>query len=195
MRIIAAGTVMAAMLTARPAAAQEAGDVGITMGYPVAVGVVWHITDAIAIRPDVSMSWTSSESVTTSEPPLPGRPPVTSTSTVEAWNTAVGVSALFYLQTVDRFHVYLVPRAAYLRSSQDLETAGLTSALDTTSNGYLVSGSVGAQVAAHDRFSIFGELGAQYSSQRSEAAFSTSRSENENRTFGLRSAVGVTLYF
>lgn len=195
MRVVAAGTVMAVMLTGGPAVAQEAGDVGITMGYPVAVGVVWHITDAIAIRPDVSMTWTSSESVNTSGPPLPGLPPVTSTSTVDAWNTAVGVSALFYLQTIDRFRVYLVPRAAYLRSSQDLDTGGLTSALDTTSNGYLVSGSVGAQVAAHDRFSIFGELGVQYSSQRSEASFSTSRSENENHTLGLRSAVGVTLYF
>ena len=47
MRVVAAGTVMAVMLTGGPAVAQEAGDVGITMGYPVAVGVVWHITDAI----------------------------------------------------------------------------------------------------------------------------------------------------
>ena len=195
MRLIAAGTVLAILLTGRPAAAQAAGDVGITMGYPVAVGVVWHVTDAIAVRPDVSMTWTSSESVNTTVLPVPGLPPVTSTSTVDAWNTAVGLSALFYVQTVDRLRIYLVPRAAYLRSSQDLETGGLTSALDTTSNGYLVSGSVGAQVAAHDRFSIFGELGMQYSSQRSDASFSTSRSENENRTVGLRSAVGVTLYF
>ena len=195
MRLIAAGTMMAILLTGRPTAAQTAGDVGITMGYPVAVGVVWHVTDAIAIRPDVSMTWTSSESVNTTVLPVPGLPPVTSTSTVDAWNTAVGLSALFYVQTVDRLRIYLVPRAAYLRSSQDLETGGLTSALDTTSNGYLVSGSVGAQVAAHDRFSIFGELGMQYSSQRSDASFSTSRSENENRTLGLRSAVGVTLYF
>jgi hypothetical protein len=194
MRIIAAGTVMAVMLAGGPAAAKAAGDIGITMGYPAAIGVVWHITDAVAIRPDVSMTWTSSESVTTTVLP-PGAPPVTSTSMVDAWNTAVGISALFYLQTADRFRVYLVPRAAYLRSTQDLQSGGLTTAIDTTSNGYLLSGSVGAQVAAHDRFSIFGELGVQYSTQRSEVSFSSSRSENENRTFGLRSAVGVTVYF
>ncbi len=42
---------MVLAVTARPVAAQEAGDVGVTMGYPGAIGVVWHITDGSPCGP------------------------------------------------------------------------------------------------------------------------------------------------
>jgi hypothetical protein len=184
--------------TAAPAAAQEKGDVGLTMGYPAAVGVIWHIADRIAIRPDVSMNWSSSESVRVIESALPGLPPITSDNSATSWSTSVGLSALVTLHTADRFRLYVVPRAAWLRTTIDLEDSvgGISGvSFDETTDGYVVSGALGAQVSAHERFAIFGELGVQYTEQRSSSTLVQSRSENENRTVGLRSAVGVVLYF
>jgi len=188
------GVVMAAAISA-PAAAQERGDVGVTMGYPPAIGVVWQVTGGLALRPDVSLTWTSSESTSTLTI-VPGLTPVTSTSTVEARNISVGLSALVTLHAADRFRLCLVPRGAWVRSTVDIG-GGLAGEanVDTTTDGWLASGGVGGQVAVHDRFAIFGEAGVQYSSQRGTTALTTSQSEDETRTFGLRSAVGVTVYF
>ncbi len=196
MRVRVVGLLILAALLGRPAAAQEAGDVGITMGYPAGVGVVWHVTDGIALRPDVSVNWTSSESESTTGGLLPGLPPRTTTSSADSWTTAVGLSALFYVRTIDRLRLYVAPRGAYLRSSVDLEDGlGVASTFDTTTDGYLASGSFGAQFSVHDHFALVGELGLQYTSQSASASFLSSRSETESRTAGLRSAVGVTLYF
>ena len=43
-------------LAAAPAAAQEKGNVGITMGFPASVGLLWHATEKIAVRPDAPAS-------------------------------------------------------------------------------------------------------------------------------------------
>lgn len=179
---------------ALPATAQERGAVGVTMGYPAAIGVVWQATDALALRPDVSFTWTSSESVNTVSL-FPGTTPVSTTSTVDAVNTGAGLSALVTLHRADRFRVYLVPRVAYVRSTVDLDAGLAGAAVDTTTNGWLASGGVGAQVAVHDHLAIFGEAGGQYSWQRGTSSLTTSRSEDTTRAAGLRSAVGVILYF
>lgn len=179
---------------ALPATAQERGAVGVTMGYPAAIGVVWQATDALALRPDVSITWTSSESVNTVSL-FPGATPVSTTSTVDAVNTGVGLSALVTLHRADRFRVYLVPRVAYVRSTVDLDAGLAGAAVDTTTNGWLASGGVGAQVAVHDHLAIFGEAGGQYSWQRGTSSLTTSRSQDTTRAAGLRSAVGVILYF
>jgi hypothetical protein len=194
MRANVLGVVMATAMAA-PAAAQERGDVGVTMGYPAALGVVWHVTDRVALRPDVSLTWTSSESTNTLTV-FPGVAPITSTSAVESQSTSLGLSALVTLHRSDRFRLYLVPRAAWVRSTVDLD-GGLAgeATVDTTTDGWLASGGFGGQVAVHDRFAIFGEAGVQYSSQQATSSLTTSRSRDETRTFGLRSAVGVTVYF
>lgn len=185
-----------AMGQARPASAQEAGSVGLTMGYPAAVGVLWHITGGLAVRPDLSLSWTSSESVNTSDLALPGVPPRRITSRADSFQTSIGVSALVYVHTAERLRLYVAPRVAYLRTTVDLDDdSGVVNAFDTHTDGYLVSGSLGAQAAVHERFAVFGEVGLQFTSQRSSSSFSTARLKDENRSVGLRSAVGVTLYF
>ena len=33
--------------------AQDNPRVGLTMGYPTSIGVLWHVTDRIAIRPEI----------------------------------------------------------------------------------------------------------------------------------------------
>ncbi len=194
-RVAAVGMAVALGLgAALPATAQERGAVGVTMGYPAAIGVVWQATDALALRPDVSITWTSSESVNTVSL-FAGATPVSTTSTVDAVNTGVGLSALVTVHRADRFRVYLVPRVAYVRSTVDLDAGLAGAAVDTTTNGWLASGGVGAQVAVHDHLAIFGEAGGQYSWQRGTSSLTTSRSEDTTRAAGLRSAVGVIVYF
>jgi hypothetical protein len=192
MRGLALAT-MVAVVMAAPAAAQDAGSVGLTMGYPAAVGVVWHITERIALRPDVTLSTSTTESTSTIDSIFV---PQVSTTTSTSWSTAVGLSALLYLNSTDQLRFYVAPRAAYLRTSIDIDDdQPLASAFDNTSTGFVAAGAFGVQYNAHDRFAIFGELGAQYTSQSSTSEFLTSRTRGEVRTAGLRSAVGVTLYF
>ena len=67
------------------------------------------------------------------------------------------------MSTIDRLRLYVAPRGAYLRSTVDLEDGvGVASNFDTTTSGYLASGSFGAQFSVHDRFALVGELGLQY---------------------------------
>jgi len=180
----------------RPVSAQEAGDVGVTMGYPGAIGVVWHLTDGIALRPDLTLSRATSESRTLGAE-LFGGAGLASTSTSDGWGTTVGLSALVNVRTIERLRLYLSPRLAYSYSSSDNETGltGSLSAFTATTSGIVASGSFGTQYNVHDRFAIFGELGLQYSSLTTESDFPGSRNEADSTTLGLRSAVGVTFYF
>ena len=62
-RLRAAVLVLPVLFVAQSAAlAQDKGDVGISMGYPVAVGVVFHLTDSVALRPEISFTHISSDS-------------------------------------------------------------------------------------------------------------------------------------
>jgi hypothetical protein len=192
MRGVGLATVVAVVMAA-PAAAQDAGSVGLTMGYPAAVGVVWHVSERIALRPDFSVSTSTTESTSTNDSIFVSQ---VSTTTSTSWSTAVGLSALLYLNAADQVRFYVAPRAAYLRTSIDIDDdQSLAAAFDNTSTGFVAAGAFGVQYNAHERFAIFGELGAQYTSQSSTSEFLTSRTRGENRTAGLRSAVGVTLYF
>lgn len=194
--LVCAFAVMSAL--AAPAAAQDAGRVGVTMGYPGAVGVVWHLTDGIALRPDVSVTRGSSESTTTGTFTGGfGGTPTSSTTMSEGWSTTVGLSALFTVKTIERLRIYLTPRLAWSHSSTDSEagvTGGLSS-FDVTTRGFITSASVGTQYGLHDRFAVFGELGAQYSDLDTRSVSPGTRNRSNNTTLGLRSAVGVIVYF
>lgn len=188
--------VMLLTVTAGPAAGQEAGDVGVTMGYPGAIGVVWHVTDGLALRPDVTLTRTSSESRTTSSSIFEGQS-LSSSNTSEGWGSAVGLSALVNVRTIDRLRLYLSPRVAYSHSTSENETGltGALSAFTATTTGIIASGSFGTQYNVHDRFAIFGEVGLQYTTLTTESDFPGSSNQTDSTTFGLRSAVGVTFYF
>ncbi len=184
------------VVAARSAAAQEAGDVGVTMGYPGALGVVWHVTDGIAVRPDIALTRSTSESTTSATGVFSGSG-LSSTSTSDGWGMTVGVSVLVNVRTIERLRLYLAPRLAYAHSTSDNETglSGALSGFTAKTTGVLASGSFGSQFSLHDRFAVFGELGLQYTTQTTTSDFPGSSTEAEGTTFGLRSAVGVTFYF
>lgn len=188
--------VLVMVMAACPAAAQEAGDVGVTMGYPGAVGVVWHVTSGLALRPDVTVTRNTSESRTTSSSFFEGQS-LSSSTTSEGWGSAVGLSALVNVRTIDRLRLYLSPRVAYSHSTSENESglSGSLSAFTAKTTGIIASGSFGTQYNVHGRFALFGELGVQYTTLTTTSDFPGSRSETDSTTFGLRSAVGVTFYF
>ena len=61
------------------------------MGYPTSVGVIWHLSDAVAVRPEVNLT-TSTTNV--------------SLSSTSATAYGVGVSALFYVKHWDALRAY-----------------------------------------------------------------------------------------
>jgi hypothetical protein len=189
-------TVVGGLITgfaAAPATAQPAGRVGVTMGAPTSVGIVWHLGTRVAIRHEVSLTRTSSEFTTTIF--TFGQPQVISTTT-KTWNTTAGASALLYLRDIDRLRLYLAPRAAYLLASVENESSTAAPGLGTLSSGssgVAASGSFGAQYGPHDRFGIFGEVGVAYSRQKGDTGLA--RTETELRSVGLRSGIGVVVYF
>jgi hypothetical protein len=167
----------ALLLPCSNAVAQDTRKAGITMGYPASIGVLWHATDAIAIRPDFTFSGNS-----LSEPAdLQG----------SSRSMDVGVSALFYMRTYGQVRTYVVPRLDYGRISNT--ESGIPSSQGPTLTRWSssVTGSFGAQCALGDRFSIYGEVGFGYS--HSKLPLSTVPSGSSN-SWGTRSGVGVIFY-
>ena len=191
--IVAAAVFLTVFSTGR-AGAQERGDVGITMGYPAAVGVLFHISDSLAIRPEASFTTASSDITLTS-----------SSSTLYG----VGISALLYVKRWDALRAYVVPRYAYQHGTS-------TSTLDlnlpvtlpinlpdvetkTTIDQHSFGGAFGAQYALHAHFGVFGEVGGAYTISKTSSSLSIplpdSRSNPTGHSFALRSSAGVIFYF
>jgi len=164
--------VMAACGTA---AAQESGQVGITMGFPASIGVIFHVSDAVAVRPEFAFNHTTTESTF-----------FTSTS----WTFGTGVSALFYLHAFDRVRPYVSPRFTYTRGDASSDAIGASGA---TSTGTAFSGSFGAQYSPSSKFSVFGETGFGYTHASSKS--DASSTEIKSNGWGTRAGVGIIFYF
>ena len=164
--------------SARPSSAQETGQAGLTMAFPAAVGVIWHATNELAIRPDFSFSQSGIDSIAFS-----------SSSTA-----SVGVSALFYIRKWDNLHAYLSPRFGYQRVSL---TSTSTTVVAPVTNLYSGSGSFGAEYLLHPRFAVFAETGIIYS--HSNVVGTTSISglaiDSSSHNWGTRAGVGAIVYF
>jgi hypothetical protein len=92
---IAASVAFMLLAGASSASAQQDHRVGLVIGYPASVGVLWHVSEGVALRPDIAINRQSTES--TSMVSTGFAPPQTSTSTTTGWSTSVGLSALFYI--------------------------------------------------------------------------------------------------
>jgi hypothetical protein len=172
------------------------------MGYPTEVGVVWTIADRVAIRPEVN--WTRSTTESTGTSTIFNGTGVTTTfvtTTSETTATGAGVSALLYLAKGEALRAYVAPRFAYSRatasSDRDLPIQIPVPLLTgSTTSTYTVSGSIGAQYSIARRFGVFGEVGLAYGRSTLSASPALSAAgEPTNRTVGIRSGVGVILFF
>ena len=191
-------------LAAPAALAQDDPKVGITMGYPASVGVMWQVNDRVALRPELNVQKASSESTSTIAISLSSVVPgsVVSVTTSDSWQFSAGLSALFYLSTHDALRTYVSPRWAYTRTSNNNSSSTIPSlSLSSTASGQSFAGSFGAQYALGRRFGVFGEVGIVFSRSTvsPEAPALTpgivATSESVAKTLGVRSGAGVILYF
>lgn len=173
---------LCSLVCVRAASAQDTRSFGVTMGYPASIGVLWHLNEAVAVRPEFSFDFFSSESENES--------PLATDTSQDGHSVSVGLSALFYVARWDMTRAYLVPRYAYGRTSSSLE-GPFTILRDSKGNSHDVSMSFGAQHNLGDRFAIYGELGFAY--ERLTTDITTS--ELRTSRFGTRSGVGVVVYF
>jgi hypothetical protein len=179
-RIVCVAGLILFGLRATPARAQDKGDVGLTISTPTAIGVIWHATPRLAIRPEVSFALAETDGE--------GSGPDVGSSSVN-----FGGSALFYAVRWDNLRTYLSPRFTYSWASTDFQSGSST--FDSTQTSWGLSGSLGAQYALGSRFAVFAEAGLLYTSQRSESPSLILTTERTTWTFGSRTAVGGTLYF
>src|SRR3989442_6914007 len=97
-RVFGLGAVL--LLCSGPAArAQEQGKVGITMGYPASIGILWHATEKVALRPELSITGSHSDS-----------------SDSDSVTVGTGLSALFYGAGGNNVRPYISPRFNYAHS-------------------------------------------------------------------------------
>ena len=170
------------------AGAQDQGKVGITMGYPASIGVLWRVSDKVAIRPELSLSGGSAE---------------TSGSSFESesdnWNISTGASVLFYLHKYDQLRTYFSPRFTYSRLSTTNEASGVTnSTTTTTGNSFGGAGLFGAEYSLGNKFAVFGEVGFGLNHTTTEGSSSflpnTSLAKQTGNTWGSRAGIGVIFF-
>ena len=116
---------LATLLTAASIASAQDKKVGLTMGYPSSFGVVWHVSEKVAIRPELSLAGSSAETTAAG-------------FSSESNSTAIGtgISALFYLNTADKLRTYVSPRFTYSHSTTEQRSSSITnsSAKNTTTS-------------------------------------------------------------
>jgi hypothetical protein len=158
------------LVSASSARAQDAGQVGTTIAYPAAIGVIWHVTDNFAVRPDFSF--------------LSGANP-----SISVLTTSVGISGLIYVGKRDGLRAYLSPRIGYQRDSSS-PTDPEAPAPPTTAT-YVVAGSFGVEYSVQKRFALFGESGIAHSHSSTTLGDVTATLHS----WGTRAGVGVIFYF
>jgi hypothetical protein len=164
-------------------AAQDQGQAGITMGYPASIGLVYHLSDKIAVRPEFAFTHATGDTDT----------PVGSIES-DSTSFSIGVSALFYLREWDKLRTYVTPRYAFSRTGSDTNSIVIGgSSIHTTTNSHAVGGLFGAQYSLHRHFSVFGEVGVNvtHGTGTSDATTTTSTSNS----ISSRTGAGVIFYF
>jgi hypothetical protein len=169
------------LLAAAPAFAQEKGDNGVTMGYPLSVGFVTHVSDRVALRPELQLSFASADTNT-------GFDFVGTTSNL----VGAGISALIYIGEPDKLRTYVSPRYVFTRSEITIESPFGTRS-ENINNSHSLIVSFGAQYALHERFSVFGEVGVASTFDRRKSGQTPIRAETT--TVSTRTGAGIVFYF
>ena len=165
-----------AVIGVTPAAAQEAGSVGLVMMSGSTVGLTIQASDNVAVRPSVAFLRSTAEN----------GGPADEKRTSTGW--VPGVSVLFYVKSWDATRFYVSPQWSYSRVTNDDDG---TVASKTT--GHSVSAMVGAQHNLGSRFAVFGETGLSRSTAKaSVAGFDVG---GKSTTWSTRSTVGGILFF
>jgi hypothetical protein len=175
-------TAVCLVLGSVAAGAQDAGKTGLAIGYPGGIGVLWHASDKVAVRPDITVSRSTSEGTTSDD----------------SWGVGTDLTVLFYLKKSGNLRTYVAPRFSYTRTSSTLQiTIASAQSTTTTSNKSTTNSSGGAglfgvQYSASPRFSVFGEAGIAFSHRSNEAGLTGTTSTGNS--WGTTAGVGVIFY-
>ena len=180
-RIVCGAGLVLAGLMATPVAAQEKGDTGLTISAPSAIGVIWHVSEKVAVRPEVSFSFSETDGDSAN------------VSDIKTHMVTLGGSALFYLGRWDSLRTYFAPRLSYSWSGSSTGDSGFD--ISSNQDAWGLAGSIGAQYGLGTRFAVFAEAGLMYSSTRIESVTSIVNLDRTAWAFGSRTAIGGTLYF
>jgi len=204
---------IAAVLISTIASAQDTPKLGVTMAAPSAIGILWQVSDRIAVRPEVTLSRNSAES--NQNDPI-GAALVTSD---DSYAAGVGIGALFYVGRWDALRTYLIPRFSYTRSSTSAAINNNSilgpSTSESSASNYQTSAAFGGQYSLGRHFGLFGEAGFSYTRTNSSSSttftttvtsivngvitqtsrLQTSGSSTRANAVSTRTAVGVILYF
>jgi len=193
---------------ALPVSAQDERPVALTMAFPAEVGVLWQVSDRVALRPDVGFTW-SEQAASFGDDDFGAYTSESSSSSV-----TTGLSVLFTVARWEQLRAYLVPRVGYtFLSNRSLNSfgpspgvniiiggvsGGISGGVQTerdeaNSRAFELSGAFGVQYSLGERFGVYGEAGIAYTS----AKYPVSSSSDENRmsAAGIRSMVGVLFRF
>ena len=189
-----------------PALAQDEGRIGVTMSYPHSAGVVWRISDRMAVRPAFSFTRSQSEGSEPGEPVVFsffffGRGEPTLSFDGRSLDVRGELDLLVYLNSPGRVRMYVAPGYVFSRfSTTTTVTIQLpafppampvppppqTETLSSKSDSHAGALSLGVQFTPHRRFGVYGEAG---------ASFSTSdRDNSRSRRFDTRTRVGMVFY-
>ena len=174
------------LCVSRPALAQEAGQTGLTIGFPGAIGMIFHVSEGVAVRPDFTFSRSSSDN-----------------GCQAAQQHGVELrrrrQRTFLHRDGARPRWYLLQSSFRLLAFQQRQRRDSATVASTShSNTYQYSGSFGLQYMPVRRFGVYGEAGVQYS--RSDSVFtagspSTSSGKSTGSSVGTRAGIGLVWYF
>jgi hypothetical protein len=203
-------TLAAGLLTfalASPVAAQDK-PFGITVGYPVSVGMLWQVHERLAVRPVFTFGYSNEGNDD-------------SASTATSWRFGIATSAVVSIVRDGPRHLYAGPYYEFQRRNTTLSQAisygdpdDVFATVNFTnieakprSNEHSIGGLVGFEIRLQDRYGVFAEGGAAYRHSKrsgempplpensSSVAFSEetlNRTVNDVRGLGR---VGVNIYF
>lgn len=193
-----------------PAFAQDERRVGLVMGFPASVGVLWQMSDRLALRADGTYNWSNAtiegvdDSLSTSPSPIPAFE-ISITQESSSQSGSIGVSLLFDLHRQDQFRIYLAPRVgwavAHTESTLTIDVSPIqifpgvpprdnTNRESETAYSPTFGASIGASTRVGNRFGVFGEAGFSYNQTTTEEILQATR-----RSFGIRAGVGAILFF
>jgi len=196
------------LFCALPVSAQDERPVALAIAFPAEVGVLWQVSDRIALRPDVGFAW-SEQTASFGDDDFGAY-----TSDSSSRSVTTGLSVLFTVARWEQLRAYLVPRVGYTflanRSLSNFGTSagvnvviggvsgGITQDVQTerdeaNSRAIELSGAFGVQYSLGQRFGVYGETGIAYTSAKYPVR--SSGDENRAAAAGIRSAIGVLFRF
>lgn len=169
-------------------AAAQSGTLGLSIGYPTSISVLWQPSATVGIRPEFTFNLFEAESTSVSRLG-------TSRVSSDTRQVGVGISALFLVYREETLSVYVSPRYVHRRGHNTVALdvpadSFVPGNADRETKGYAVTGSLGARYGLGARFAVFGEVGIDYSRDRTTEPTAESRVT----TTGIRSGAGVVVF-